>query len=302
MALLGAVLGAAAAVGFAGCVLDVSGSAASNNGAAATGHGGSATGGVGGFFAGGWGGSGGAGATNTGGTNTGGSQTGGSAGTATGGSAGTGGSGGTSTGGSGGSGGTDPCPSGEEQVVEAEPFEKDIPNDDYDGTLGSMRCVDLIVEDNGCHSTQDVTVELGITHSWVGDLVIKVQSPNDTITTLMSRPGCGEAADDGDDYGGSYPALCPGDESNLLGVHSVLFYDGAPNDAEDMGSDLIGGVVCRDDDKCEWDPNPGAGPGNGLADFHGLEAVGTWHVCVGDALPGDNGSLWFVELTVKAGP
>jgi hypothetical protein len=54
--------------------------------------------------------------------------------------------------------------------------------------------------------------------------------------------------------------------------------------------------VCKDDGKCAWAPNPGAGPGTGLKDFKGESPVGAWRVCVGDSLFDHFGIIDRVEL------
>lgn len=42
----------------------------------------------------------------------------------------------------------------------------------------------------------DVALEIGVEHTWVGDLTIKVVSPTGTVVTAMNRPGAA-VADDG---------------------------------------------------------------------------------------------------------
>ena len=164
----------------------------------------------------------------------------------------------------------------------------DIPDDTYDGTLGSMACVDLNVIDDGINFVWQVAeVKVAIEHGEVGDLVIKVRSPDGAITTLMSRPGFAEGADDGAGNGG--------DKSSMKKVFPVGFRDAGLVDAEMMG---IGNVVCQDDGLCDYFPNPGSGPGTNLADFFGITSVGVWTVCFGDAEPGGMGYVDAVSLEI----
>ncbi|MFP6685105.1 MAG: hypothetical protein VB934_10340 [Polyangiaceae bacterium] len=164
----------------------------------------------------------------------------------------------------------------------------------YDGSLASMECISVMVPDTGHDDIQWVQATLGIDHDHIGELVIKVRSPKLTVTTLMNLPGYAEMADDGFMASG-------GDSSNLDMDYPVLFDDDAANDAEQMGDGLWAwNEVCKDDNKCAWSPNAGAGPGTGLKDFKGESPVGAWRVCVGDALFDHFGQVDMVSLTILA--
>lgn len=165
-----------------------------------------------------------------------------------------------------------------------------ITDDAYTGTQASMKCVDLVVTKVGTVQTAQVLV--GLDHPWIGDLVFKLFSPGNAKTlTLMSRPGIVEAADNGteislesSDYGKAFP---------------VLFKDMGAKDAELSGNTIgSAGVVCKDDMFCEYFANPGKGPGLKFTDFAGVASAGTWKFCVGDAGPGDVGTLDMVKLTL----
>ena len=165
----------------------------------------------------------------------------------------------------------------------------DIPNDTYDGSLGSMACVALTVIDDGINFVELIDeLEVGIAHGEVGDLVIKVQSPSGVISTVMSRPGFDELKDDGEGNGG--------DKSAMKVNFPITLRDGGLVDAEQMG---IGNVVCQDDGLCEYFPNPGAAEGTNLGDFAGEASDGTWQVCFGDAEPGGMGYVDEVSLVVS---
>ena len=105
-----------------------------------------------------------------------------------------------------------------------------IPDDGYDGTLGSMTCC-MVDADLGFDTNiLDMDVEYLITHTWVGDLVLKVVSPGGSATTstMMSRPGFAELVDDGSSGFGN-GADWAGDP--------ILFDDDGPDPtAETMGA------------------------------------------------------------------
>jgi cysteine-rich repeat protein len=166
-----------------------------------------------------------------------------------------------------------------------------IPDDLYNGTLASMACVSVAMPQvNGCASTvTSVRVELGMTHTWVGDLVIKLVAPDGTIVTLMSRPGFFEAADDG--------TSGPGNNADLVNAAPVMFFQGAGTVAESMGG---GGssVVCQGDGICNYIPSKGAASGGDLNAFNGKTIAGTWRLCVGDSEVGDVGTIDQVKLTI----
>jgi len=161
----------------------------------------------------------------------------------------------------------------------------------YDGTLATMACVPVAVPDLGFHSIQRVELTVAVAHPYVGDLIVKLQSPQATVTTVLSRPGVSEPAD-------SYYST-NGDSSELVASHPVHFRDDAVDDAETMGNTINGNAaVCRDDQRCDYVPNSGAGIGTGLADFVGQNPVGTWQVCFGDGYEDDTGTLDAVILSV----
>ena len=169
-----------------------------------------------------------------------------------------------------------------------------IPDDArYDGSIASMTCVTLAVPAAGDAAVRAVELEMGITHSWVGDLVIKVVSPLGTITTVMSRPGVVDEGDTAFETNGK--------DANLAAAHPIRFADGEPDPAEDMGSGLGGGdVVCQDDMRCDYGPVADSGPGNGFAEFEGEPPAGDWRVCVADGDNNDPGSIDSVKLSVLA--
>gem|GEM_PF-6159878 len=151
----------------------------------------------------------------------------------------------------------------------------------------------------GAGTINNLRLNLGITHTWVGDLVIKVRNPAGTKTaTLVSRPG-GLETDDTGLLGSA------GDSSNLLNSSVLGFADGLTPSAETIGAAPLGSgdVVCRDlGSACSYGTDPGATvPALGLATFNGDPAGAGWTICVGDRAPLDLGEFCTVTVGVPAG-
>jgi hypothetical protein len=156
-----------------------------------------------------------------------------------------------------------------------------------------MDCFNLVIDKAG--TVAGASVLLGLDHTYIGDLTIKLYSPANKILTLMSVPGYEEEFDDG--FDGSL------ESSNLSKASPVLFRDPGAKDAELMGDSLpTNGVICKDDGACDYFPNPGAGPGLKFSDFTGIVAKGTWKFCAGDRALNDFGTLDAVTLTLTLMP
>lgn len=164
----------------------------------------------------------------------------------------------------------------------------------YNGSLQSMGCLDVVVGPTPYTSIQRVELEIALDGIFAGDAVIKLVHPSSLFTTVLSRPGYDEPADTGGEGQ-------QGDSSNFTPGSPIRFYNGAPHDAEQMGS-TIGdtGFICLNDLQCEFDPDPGAGTGTNLADFNTLDPEGTWRVCVGDSSGTFPTDIHAVTLTVLA--
>ncbi|AKT41886.1 uncharacterized protein CMC5_061070 [Chondromyces crocatus] len=169
-----------------------------------------------------------------------------------------------------------------------------IPDDArYDGSLASMVCVPIAVTTASDALVRQVELSVGIQHPYLGDLVIKVASPDETVLTVMSRPGVNDPEDSS--FGSN------GDSSNLEAAHPIRFADGEARSAQTMGSSIGGGsVVCKDDNRCDYAPAPERGPGTAFSDFHGKPATGSWRVCVADGDTNDSGSIDMVSLSILA--
>lgn len=110
--------------------------------------------------------------------------------------------------------------------------------------------------DNGI--IDEVWLSVAWNHTWIGDLIIGLQSPTGARLTMLNRPGV--------------PPNSVGDSSDILAAFPISFRDGAPNDAETMGNTLpsSAAVVCRDDGRCSCFPNPGGYPTSTLTNFAGF--------------------------------
>ncbi|MDC0723408.1 hypothetical protein [Nannocystis bainbridge] len=189
------------------------------------------------------------------------------------------------------------CPGANKvETLEAVNLAMPIPDDGYDGSLASMACAMFEAPDDGINFIAGVEVSIAADHTYVGDLIIKLQGPDGTVTTILSRPGLAEPLDG--------QGACCGDNSNIVQSSPLLFKNGGLTDAELLGAGVpdTNDVVCVDEPQpitCEFHPNPGAGPGMDLDDFLGLAAKGSWRVCVGDAGGGDTGTLHGVTLVIE---
>jgi Putative metal-binding motif/Proprotein convertase P-domain len=157
-----------------------------------------------------------------------------------------------------------------------------IPDGGYDGTQGSMGCVNLNVD--VCNGTlTDMDLAVGIDHTWIGDVSVRLISPANTATTMMHRPG--------------HPLTTFGDNSNLASTTLINFDDASAFDPENMGSTLLSSeVICLDDGICNYFANPDGEVGTNLGDFNGEALGGVWTVCAGDSDSGSAGTLDTVEL------
>jgi len=184
------------------------------------------------------------------------------------------------------------CTKIQPQIVSASNLPLTVPDDEsYDGTIEQMVCAELMVPDAGYASIQDVSVTFGIDHAWLGDLVIKLVSPDDVVVTLMSRPGLDEPTDTSNESNG--------DSSNLAASGAITF-DGANTAiAEQMGSGLGDNeTACVDDALCDYLPNSGAAQPGGLMTFDAYSPVGLWRLCFADGDDGDAGTVHTAHINV----
>ena len=173
-----------------------------------------------------------------------------------------------------------------------------IPDNTYNGTTATMGCHTLNVPSFG--TVDDVSVQVAMSHTFVGDLTIKLVSPSSTVATLVSRPGVAETADDGNDTAGF------GENSNLAIANPLTYVQTAPTESEQMGkvpSDLAtGDTICLfAGSPCSYNPDNGAATSSEdlSTAFDGQSGTGNWQLCIGDAGAADLGSLdgWTLTLT-----
>lgn len=174
-----------------------------------------------------------------------------------------------------------------------------IPNDGYDGTEKSMVCqtfeVPALTINNQTYNRVSgrMSVDLALSHSYAGDLTVKVFGPAGDALAVVNRPRS-NAADTGVD-------LPRGDGSDLVETHPIRFVDGAAISAENMGRYLADDLaICRDNAECQQRPNRGSAVTLGsFGGFNSKIANGTWKVCVGDSNPADVGTLESVSFTFR---
>lgn len=123
----------------------------------------------------------------------------------------------------------------------------------------------------------DVEAVTGIDHTWVGDLIITLESPAATTVTLLDRP--------------NVPLGTFGCSNNDV---NVRFADGeADPEAVCSGTPPQGNTA---DPWPVTDASPV--PGNAMADFDGEDPSGNWTLCVSDNAAGDTGTIQTWEVTI----
>ncbi|HEU4662511.1 MAG TPA: proprotein convertase P-domain-containing protein, partial [Dokdonella sp.] len=138
-----------------------------------------------------------------------------------------------------------------------------------------------------------ISITTGLTHTWLGDITLKLISPTGTVLGVFSRPGAADAADDGG--AGGF-----GDDSELVSANPLNFDDALAGDPETLGSTLGDTqAACRDDAICDYHANPGPVVGvPNFAGFNGELASGTWNLCGGDSANADTGSIDGWSITI----
>ncbi len=116
-------------------------------------------------------------------------------------------------------------------------------------------------------------IDLDIAHTWVGDLLITLESPSGTVVTLMDRPGVPNST-----YG------C--EEDNLL----LNFDDQASNSADDLENSCTEGAAYALEGTFQ--------PNDLLSAFNGENSTGTWTLSVTDNENQDGGTLLGWNLSI----
>ncbi len=137
----------------------------------------------------------------------------------------------------------------------------------------------LVINDS--YVIGDVDVELNITHTFQGDIAVKLIAPGGSATvTLVNRPGQpqstnGFSADNFGNSGTSTPFVLDDSAANTYDVPTVT----APGTNNVTSS---------------WKPDPGS-----LAALNGLNVNGTWTLNVSDNASADTGTLTRWSLVAK---
>jgi subtilisin-like proprotein convertase family protein len=130
------------------------------------------------------------------------------------------------------------------------------------------------------------TLRLALDHTYISDLKVQLISPRGSVLTVMNRPGI--------------PARTYGDSSNLLAAYPITFTPSGATNAEQMGNTIGGNsVVCKDDKRCTFVPNPDGDTGSTHSTFEGFggeRSVGVWKVCISDLYRNDIGILRGLSL------
>lgn len=130
------------------------------------------------------------------------------------------------------------------------------------GTNGGVTTSTITVTDNGLIDTFDY-VYLDIDHTWVGDLVIRLDGPGGAGVVLLDRPGV--------------PASTFGNSDNLAGIYR--FEMGGLAFPEVLGG--VGGIVAPDI----------YAPVDSFDRFSNTQKEGIWTLTITDFASGDVGVL-----------
>jgi subtilisin-like proprotein convertase family protein len=147
-----------------------------------------------------------------------------------------------------------------------------IPDSDPDSPL-----CDVINITGAGGSVSDVIVDVAITHTWVGDLKLTLESAEGTVLTLLDRPGVPPGT-----FG------CSDDNMN------VSFDDAAATDAATLDA-LCGNPPLWYDGSAQ--------PVDAFSALSGQNANGNWTLCVSDGAGGDLGTLdsWSITILLSSG-
>ena len=130
-----------------------------------------------------------------------------------------------------------------------------IPDGNPTGITASMNVTENV-------SISDLNINLNITHSWVGDVIVSIKSPAGTIATIFDRPGVPSST-----YG------CSG--NNILATMDDEAATAVENQCAGSEPTINGSFI----------------PNNPLSIFDGENTAGIWELKVSDAVGGDTGSL-----------
>ena len=168
-----------------------------------------------------------------------------------------------------------------------------VPDNAYNGTLASMASHSIIIPDIGANDIVDINVTIGMSHTWIGDLTIKLVGPGGEVLTLLNRPGSAVA-----DNGTDSPF---GTSDDMIFANLVTYDDAGALTAENLGT-LAGTVIPNATVVTPGPVGALAGELTNLAGYNGLSAVGSWTLHIGDSAGGDLGTLDQWSITVDTVP
>ena len=168
-----------------------------------------------------------------------------------------------------------------------------IPDNGYNGSLASMVSNSIIVPDIGANDIVDVNVTIGMSHTWIGDLTIKLVGPGGEVLTLLNRPGSAVA-----DNGTDSPF---GTSDDFIFANLVSYDDAGTIAAENLGT-LAGTVIPNGTVATPGPIGALAGELTNFAGYNGLSAVGTWTLHLADSAGGDLGTLDQWSITIDTVP
>lgn len=138
-----------------------------------------------------------------------------------------------------------------------------------------------------------VSIELMLSHTWVGDLEIVLRSPGGVALTVMARPGNEQPEGD---FGTPW-----GSGADFVSGNAITFTDGSGISAELMGTvNVVGGDIQASSylpDPTDWDSDIAT-----FAEFVGDPAAGLWELAIRDYASGDEGELVSWTLNILAVP
>jgi subtilisin-like proprotein convertase family protein len=170
-----------------------------------------------------------------------------------------------------------------------------------DNSAGTITACQTVVVPAGTGNITDLNVSVAATHTWVGDLTYRLQSPGNASTLmLMNRPARNITG--------------TGSPANLAQATPLVFDDAAASgrSAETAGQNPVGtnctststvGTDCPPDNFIpapDATDTPIAGVGTNLAQFNGTLADGTWTLCAADSASLDTGTLQSFSLIITA--
>lgn len=184
-----------------------------------------------------------------------------------------------------------------------------FPDNGYDGSIGSMEEFTLDV-DTEYDQILGAEMSAWLVHGAVGEVFVKLESPEGTLITIFNRPGSGEPAGDEPNVTGNNARFGPADSPVEL-----AFYDGATVQAEKIGWGLDSDDVVGVDGSAITDYAPDANGSihdDGFAAFIGENPNGTWKLYVADSAKtwmggmasGEGGELhrWQIRLNMIPEP